>query len=116
MSRVPSFEEQRPGGAIPTSIFRRIPDDRHEWYGASMSGTYTVVMGDRGRLVVPAELRRQAGMHEGVVLVFIETEGGIVLLSRDQLKELVRRDLAGMDLVTQLLAGRRVDAAAEDAA
>ncbi len=55
-------------------------------------------------------------MHEGVVLVFIETDSGIVLLSRDQLKELVHRDLAGMDLVTQLLAGRRADAAAEDAA
>lgn len=81
-----------------------------------MSGTYTVTMGNRGRLVVPAELRERAGMREGGVLVLLETEQGVVMLSRGQLKDLVRKDLAGADLVTQLLAERRANSLAEDAA
>ena len=71
-------------------------------------------MGDRGRFVVPAELRDRIGMHEGSVLVLIETDRGVVLLSRDQAKALVRADLAKLDLVGELLTDRRRDAALDD--
>jgi bifunctional DNA-binding transcriptional regulator/antitoxin component of YhaV-PrlF toxin-antitoxin module len=77
-----------------------------------MSGTYHATMGDRGRLVVPAELRERAGFCEGRAVVLIETPRGVVLVTRDRLKELVREDLAGLDLVGALLADRRRDAAA----
>lgn len=73
-------------------------------------------MGDRGRLVIPAELRARAGLTEGTPLVVVDAPGGVVLLSRDQLKAMVRADLAGLDLVGELLADRRRQAAAEDAA
>lgn len=81
-----------------------------------MDGTHTVTMGDRGRLVVPAGLRERAGLAEGRTLVLLETPTGIVLVTQDQLKDLVRSDLAGADLVGRLLTERRRDAAAEDAA
>ena len=81
-----------------------------------MSGTYQVVMGDRGRLVIPAELRERTGLAEGTLLVLLETPKGLVLLTRSQLQELVQADLAGLDLVGELLAERRAEAAAEDAA
>lgn len=81
-----------------------------------MGGTYSVTMGNRGRLVVPVELRERAGMREGTVLVLLETDSGVVLLTREQLKRLVRNDLAGGDLVGQLLAERRANALAEDVA
>ena len=55
-----------------------------------MSGTYTVVMGDRGRLVVPAELRERLNLAPGTPLVLFETLGGRVLCTREQLKSLVR--------------------------
>ncbi len=80
-----------------------------------MSGTYQVVMGDRGRLVIPADLRKRAGLAEGTALILIETPAGLVLLTRPQLQELVRADLAGLDLVNELLSERHADAAAEDA-
>ncbi len=80
-----------------------------------MSGTYAVTMGNRGRLVVPAELRERAGLREGSRLLLVETDSGVVLLTRDQVKARVRADLAGLDLVSQLLADRRLDAASEDA-
>lgn len=85
-------------------------------YGKTMNGKHRVVVGDRGRLVVPAEVRERVGISEGTVLVMLETPGGIVLLTRDQLRRRVRDDLAGTDLVSELLAERRKNAAAEDVA
>jgi len=73
-------------------------------------------MGDRGRLVVPAEVRERAGLTEGTPLVLFETPTGLALLTREQLLARVRADLTGLDLVGELLAERRQQAAAEDAA
>jgi len=81
-----------------------------------MSGTHEVVVGDRGRLVVPAEVRARNGLDEGTVLVLLETPTGLVLMTREQVRDRVRADLAGTDLVTDLLADRRAAAADEDAA
>jgi AbrB family looped-hinge helix DNA binding protein len=72
-------------------------------------------MGDRGRLVVPAELRERAGLAEGDSLTLIESSKGVVLLTRAQLQQLVRDDLAGLDLVGELLADRRGEDAADSA-
>lgn len=72
-----------------------------------MDGTYTVVVGDRGRLVVPADVRERAGLAEGTVLVLLEAPDGLVLLTREQLLARVRAELRGLDLVTELLADRR---------
>ena len=73
-------------------------------------------MGDRGRLVVPAELRAKAGLGEGTPVVLLDTPGGLLLVSQEQLKALVRADLAGLDLVTELLSERRRQAAVDDGA
>ena len=81
-----------------------------------MSGTYHVVVGDRGRIVVPAGVRQRAGLSEGTPLVLIETPDGLILLTRDQIKARVRADLSGLELVEELLAERRAQADAEDAA
>jgi AbrB family looped-hinge helix DNA binding protein len=73
-------------------------------------------MGDRGRLVVPIEIRERLGLVEGTPLVLLESPGGIVLMTRRQLRDRVRSDLAGADLVGELLSERRANAAAEDRA
>jgi AbrB family looped-hinge helix DNA binding protein len=73
-------------------------------------------MGDRGRLVIPAEVRERTGLTEGTALILMETLRGLVVLTRPQLQQLVRADLAGLDLVSELLAERRAEAAADDAA
>jgi AbrB family looped-hinge helix DNA binding protein len=72
------------------------------------------VVGDRGRLVVPAEVRERAGLVEGTKLIMLETPSGIVLMTRRQLRDRVREELSGLDLVGELLAERRGAAAAED--
>lgn len=81
-----------------------------------MHGTYPLVLGDRGRIVVPADVRERHGLVEGTPLILLETPTGLVLLTRGQLRQRVRDDLAGTDLVADLLAERRTAAAAEDAA
>ena len=79
-----------------------------------MGGTYKIVVGDRGRIVVPAEVRDRAGLREGTALVLLETPTGLVLLTREQLRDRVRQELEELDLVSELLAERRRTAALED--
>ncbi|WP_106348637.1 AbrB/MazE/SpoVT family DNA-binding domain-containing protein [Antricoccus suffuscus] len=81
-----------------------------------MSGTYPVVMGDRGRLVLPAPLRERLRLEKGSPLVLLDTPQGIVIATREQAKKLVRDSLAGDSLVDQLIAERRAAAAVEDVA
>ena len=72
-------------------------------------------MGDKGRLVVPAAVREHLGLAEGSALMLLETPAGIVLMTREQLRDRVRAELEGLDLVGELLADRRRAAEIEDA-
>ncbi len=72
-----------------------------------MSGTHTIRMGDKGRIVVPAEVRERYGISAGVPLVLVETDGGLVILTRRQLRDRVQADLGGLDLAAELLDDRR---------
>lgn len=64
--------------------------------------------------MVPADVRERLHLTSGTRLVLIEADGGLVLLTREQLKARVRSDLAGLDLVGELLAERRSAAADDD--
>lgn len=87
-----------------------------QWYRHVMSGTHAVVVGDKGRIVVPAEVRDRAGLSVGTPLVLLETPNGLVLLTRSQLRDRVRAELDGLDLVGDLLTDRRRASEQEDAA
>ena len=77
---------------------------------------HTVVMGDRGRIVVPAQVRESRHLTEGTPLILLSTSGGLVLMTREQLLGRVRGELEGLDLVGELLAERRRASEVEDAA
>ena len=79
-----------------------------------MSGTYTVTVGERGRLVLPAELRARAEIAEGTPLILLDAPGGLVLMTRQQLRDRVRKELDGLDLVSELLDERRARSLRED--
>lgn len=64
---------------------------------------------------MPSEVRERAGLSEGTPLVLLETPGGLVLMTREQLRDRVRAELDGLDLVSDLLADRRRASATEDA-
>ena len=96
------------------------------WYIRRMAHTsnYRVRLGDRGRVVLPAELRRQAGLDPGDELVMFYEDGSIRVAARRDLARAGRglfRHLAGdRDLVGELLTERlreaRADAPSGDAA
>lgn len=79
-----------------------------------MSGTYQITVGDRGRVVLPAEVRERAGLAEGTVMVLLDSPDGLALLTREQLKARVRAEVAGSSLVEELIRARRAQAARED--
>lgn len=72
-------------------------------------------VGDRGRVVLPTGLRQRRSWPEGTTLVAVETDRGVVLARRDELEQLVRDQLTGVDLVTTLIEERRLAATSEDA-
>ena len=86
------------------------------WYADRMDGIHDLRMGDRGRIVMPAAVRRRAGLSHGTPMVLVESADGLVLLTRRQLRDRVRRESAGSEMVESLLADRRASSAAEDAA
>ncbi|MFT4221148.1 MAG: AbrB/MazE/SpoVT family DNA-binding domain-containing protein [Microbacterium sp.] len=65
---------------------------------------------------MPAPLRERQRWEQGTPLLFIETERGVLLVTREQAKQLVREQLSGDSLVDELIAERRRAAAVEDAA
>jgi AbrB family looped-hinge helix DNA binding protein len=76
-------------------------------------------MGDGGRLVIPAEVRREAGLSPGAALLISVTADGDLLVSTPaaglrRARQLVRRYVEpGDSLTDELLAERREEAARE---
>jgi AbrB family looped-hinge helix DNA binding protein len=79
-----------------------------------MSGTYSLKVGNKGRVVLPAELRQSRGWSDGTALIVIEGNGRVELTTRDALERRVRAQLAGSNLVEELLAERRAASLIED--
>ena len=75
-----------------------------------------------GKIVIPADLRRELGIKEGDSLVVErDTEGGLTIKTYAQVVREVQRDFAAMSkpysgsVVDDLLAERRAEAAREEA-
>ncbi|MFD1723099.1 AbrB/MazE/SpoVT family DNA-binding domain-containing protein [Amnibacterium endophyticum] len=79
-----------------------------------MSGTQSVVVGDKGRIVVPAEVRAARNWTAGTVLVLVETPDGLLLTERGSALRMVRERLRGRSLVDELEGERRDAARAEE--
>lgn len=91
------------------------------WYHEVMTHTdrYTITLGDRGRLVLPASLRRHLSLQTGDRLILtVDSQGGFrVVSAREQARKLrgIFRDLApGRSLVDELIAERRDEARREE--
>jgi AbrB family looped-hinge helix DNA binding protein len=97
------------------------------WYGPRMATkphgplpiTSQVIVGDRGRLVLPAAIRSELGLTAGSrLLVSAESDGSLRLRPYRAVANAGRGLLAGLgpgSMVDELLEERRDAAAAEDA-
>lgn len=80
-----------------------------------MSGTTVVLVGPKGRVVIPAEIRRTLGLQEGSELVAMVEDDAVVFLRRDSVKPRLRSMFTdvGTSLRDELIAERRTTAAEE---
>jgi AbrB family looped-hinge helix DNA binding protein len=82
---------------------------------------YTLHLGNRGRIVLPAEVRHQLDLKDGDRLILtVEADGSLRLLSAREAarhgRGLLRRMLPGLEgrcLSEELIAERRAEAARE---
>ena len=80
-----------------------------------MSDTHAVVVGPKGRVVIPVEVRRVLGLTEGSELVAMVEGDAVVLLPRSAVKSRLRALFAGVEtsLAAELIEERRASAAEE---
>jgi AbrB family looped-hinge helix DNA binding protein len=81
-----------------------------------MSDTTLVSVGPKGRVVLPAPIRRELSLVEGTQLVAIVEAGGVLLLPRSEVKRRLRSMFADIrpSLADELIADRRREAELED--
>lgn len=82
------------------------------------TSAYRVRLGPKGRIVVPAAIRRELGLEEGAEVVVRVDHGRMVVESRadalERLRAVVREAVpSSASLVDELLAARRIDAESE---
>jgi AbrB family looped-hinge helix DNA binding protein len=90
------------------------------WHtGALSHNRYTVHLGERGRFVLPAVLRRRLELEQGDLLVLEVVDETLVIRKAADVAEEARglfRDVApGVDLAAELIEGRRAEAERETA-
>jgi AbrB family looped-hinge helix DNA binding protein len=77
-----------------------------------------VKVGKQGRIVIPAQVRKELGLSEGDVLnVRVEDDRLLMetrLAALERLRRRFRKGAAGRDLVAELIAERRAEARREE--
>jgi AbrB family looped-hinge helix DNA binding protein len=78
--------------------------------------TSLVEVGPKGRVVIPAAIRRELGIAEGSQLVALVEGGGVVLLPRAEVRRRLRGMFAGVgtSMAAELVRDRRREARRED--
>ena len=77
-----------------------------------MTETHVVQMGTRGRVVIPAQMRRALSIEEGTQLVALVEDDAVLLLPRPAVKRRLRNLFAGIEarLSAELINERRAAA------
>src|SRR2546430_13934780 len=104
------------------SIFPPIPHRGKSlvaWYACHVAQeAFPVQLGDRGRLVLPAEIRKRLNLREGdQLLVTVQPDGSLRLMSPRQVvretRGLYRTRAGHRSLADELIADRRAEAKRE---
>ena len=75
-----------------------------------MSTTYVLHVGDRGRIVLPKELRDELGLHQGDEIAVSVVDGKLTAQTSRAALARVRGMLGGTSVVDELLTDRRREA------
>lgn len=77
--------------------------------------SHAVALGDRGRFVIPSDVRERHGWETGTPLVALDTDAGLIVMSTDEALSWLQSRLEGRDLVAELLADRKAEVEREGA-
>ncbi len=82
------------------------------WHNCCMSVTSVVSVGPKGRIVIPAEIRRRLAITEGSELVALIEGQAVVLVPRSAIKSRLRSMVADVEVSMrdELIAERRLEA------
>lgn len=82
-----------------------------------MGVTSVVSVGPKGRVVIPAKIRRELDIREGSELVALVEGEAVVLVPRSAIKSRLRSIFAGVEasMRDELIAERRAEASRESA-
>jgi AbrB family looped-hinge helix DNA binding protein len=77
-----------------------------------MSDTSVVAVGPKGRVVIPAAIRRELGIEEGSELVALVEGQAVILVPRSAIKSRLRSIFADVDgsMSAELIDERRAEA------
>ena len=71
--------------------------------------THAITVGDRGRFVLPIEVRERHGWEQGTPLVAVDSDEGLLVMSVAESLAKLRARISGRDLVDELLTERRAE-------
>jgi AbrB family looped-hinge helix DNA binding protein len=94
-------------------------DSGARWcHNGRVSDTNVVSVGPKGRIVIPASIRRELSIGEGSSLVAMVEGGGVLLLPRSEVKRRLRGLFARVpvSLSRELIDDRKREAEIEDRA
>lgn len=75
----------------------------------SVTTTHAITVGDRGRFVLPIEVRERHGWEQGTPLVAVDSDEGLLVMSVAESLARLRARISGRDLVDELLTERRAE-------
>lgn len=80
-----------------------------------MSDTDVVQVGPKGRVVIPASIRRKLGIEQGTRLAVFVDGDAVVLVPREAVERRLRSIFAGVpaSMADELIEERRAEAAAD---
>ena len=75
----------------------------------SVTTTHAITVGDRGRFVLPIEVRERHGWEQGTPLEAVDSDEGLLVMSVAESLARLRARISGRDLVDELLTERRAE-------
>jgi AbrB family looped-hinge helix DNA binding protein len=97
------------------TIQQFLADVPSKWEDSSMSDTFKLTVGDKGRVVIPAEIRSRHNWEQGTELILIESDSGVSLTTKAESLKKLRGILTGNGYsVDQFIAEKREESRLED--
>jgi AbrB family looped-hinge helix DNA binding protein len=84
------------------------------WESSYMSDTFKLQVGEKGRVVIPSEIRSRHNWEQGTELLLLNTDRGVTITTADDVLDALTGSLKGTGTVAEFLAERRKAAGDEN--